>query len=257
MSLIIRSEIISDSVLTLTVDAPAKYNALSIAALYELETHLDRANQNAKVRALLITGSGDKAFVAGADISEFQQLPVNESRAFAETGQRILQKIESMPVPVLAAINGFALGGGCELALACHMRIASSNAQLGLPEVKLGIIPGYGGTQRLTQLVGRGKALELMLTGNPISATEALRIGLINHVVPQENLLPFCYELLGHMTARAPFALTKVLESVSAQGLPRGYQVEASAFEACCQTEDFHEGVLAFLEKRSPKFTGH
>ena len=248
----------SDGILLLTINRVAQFNALSIATVQELEELLLQARQEARVRGVLITGAGEKAFVAGADISEFTQLAPTESRAFAERGQRVLHLLEAMPVPVVAAINGFALGGGCELALACHLRVASEQALLGLPEVKLGIIPGYGGTQRLTHLVGKGKALELMLTGNPIPAAEALRIGLVNHVVPADQLLPFGLELLGQMLARAPLALTKVLESVAAAQTSgdEGYQVEASAFAACCQSADFREGVAAFLEKRAPVFTG-
>ncbi|RZK32606.1 MAG: enoyl-CoA hydratase [Hymenobacter sp.] len=256
MNLIIQSEARPDGILVITVNSPAKYNALSIQALHELEEQLDEARQNQAIRALLLTGAGEKAFVAGADIGEFKEMPSSESRAFAEAGQRVLEKLEAMPIPVVAAVNGFALGGGCELALACHLRVASINAQFGLPEVKLGIIPGYGGTQRLTQLVGRGKALELILTGNPIGAEEAQRIGLVNHVVPLAELLPFSLQLLGQMVARAPRALASALAAVAAQGKPDGYQVEAAAFEACCQTEDFREGVAAFLEKRPPVFTG-
>ncbi|MDB5270500.1 MAG: enoyl-CoA hydratase [Hymenobacter sp.] len=256
MNSIIKSEQLQNGVLVLTVTAPAKYNALSIVALQELEQELDSAVKDKSVKAILLTGEGDKAFVAGADIAEFKMLPIAESKAFAETGQRVMGKLENMPVPVLAAVNGFALGGGCELALACHMRIASENAQFGLPEVKLGIIPGYGGTQRLTQLVGRGKALEIMLTGNPIKAQEALRIGLVNEVVPLEQLIATSVALLSQMIDRAPRALAMVLKAVGAQGRPDGYEVEASAFEECCQTADFQEGVSAFLEKRPPVFTG-
>ncbi|UOQ76169.1 enoyl-CoA hydratase-related protein [Hymenobacter sp. 5516J-16] len=254
----IQVELRPDGILLLTIDRVAQYNALSIATVEELEHLLHQAKSRKEVRAILLTGAGNKAFVAGADINEFKLLSPTESRAFAERGQRVLQLLEQMPVPVVAAINGFALGGGCELALACHIRIASENAQLGLPEVKLGIIPGYGGTQRLTQLVGRGQALELMLTGNPINATEALRIGLVNRVVPAEQLLPISIELLGTMLERAPFALTKVLEATAAaqQGGDQGYRVEAAAFEACCQLTDFQEGVQAFVEKRKPAFTG-
>ena len=256
MSPIIQAETRPDGIRVLTVNSPAKYNALSLQALRELEEQLDEVHQSQQVRALLLTGAGEKAFVAGADIEEFKGLDPADSRTFAETGQRVLGKLEAMPIPVVAAVNGFALGGGCELALACHIRVASTNAQLGLPEVKLGIIPGYGGTQRLTQLVGRGKALELILTGNSIAADEAQRIGLVNHVVPLAELLPFSLQLLAQMVARAPQALTNALKAVAAQGQLDGYEVEAAAFEACCQTEDFREGVTAFLAKRPPAFTG-
>jgi len=255
---LIRVDLRADSILMLTIDREAQYNALTIAMVEEMEQVLNHAKRTPAVRAILITGAGEKAFVAGADIHEFKQLTPDQSRAFAERGQRVLQLLEDMPIPVLAAINGFALGGGCELALACHIRIASEQAQLGLPEVKLGIIPGYGGTQRMTQLVGKGHALELMLTGNPIKAAEALRIGLVNRVVPVADLLPVCIEMLGEMLKRAPLALTKVLEAAAAaqQGGIEGFQVEAAAFEACCYSADFQEGVQAFVEKRSPLFGG-
>ena len=245
-----------DGILILTVNRVAQSNALSVTTMNELEMLLKHARSNAQVRAILLTGAGDKAFVAGADIAEFTKLAAAESRSFAERGQRILQLIENMTVPVLAAVNGHALGGGCELALACHLRIASDKASLGLPEVKLGIIPGYGGTQRLTQLVGRGKALELMLTGNPVSAAEALRIGLVNQVVPAEELMTHSIKLLLQIVARAPLALAKVIECAAAarEGGPNGYHIEAKAFEACCHSADFREGVTAFLEKRSPVF---
>ncbi|SHL53874.1 enoyl-CoA hydratase/isomerase family protein [Hymenobacter psychrotolerans] len=254
----VQLELRADGILALTINRPAQYNALNIATLTELESILLEAKQQPQVRALLLTGAGDKAFVAGADINEFQQVKPEESRFFAERGQRVLQLLEDMPIPVVAAINGFALGGGCELALACHIRIACEHAQLGLPEVKLGIIPGYGGTQRLTHLVGKGKALELMLTGNPIGAEEALRIGLVNRVVPAAELLSVSIKLLQQMLERAPRALRGVLQAVAAtqQGsLQDGYTAEAVAFEACCQTQDFREGVQAFLEKRPARFS--
>ena len=256
MDNVIRVEAQDSGILLLIVDSVATYNALSINALQQLENILDDTLTNKTATGILVTGAGDKAFVAGADINEFSSLTSTESKNFALTGQRVMQKLESMPIPVIAAVNGFALGGGCELAMACHIRIASKEAQFGLPEVKLGIIPGYGGTQRLAQLVGRGKALELILTGNPIKAEEAERIGLVNHVVPLAELIPFSLKLLTQITARAPQALASALAAVAAQGRPDGYQVEAAAFEACCRTEDFREGVAAFLEKRPPTFTG-
>ncbi|WP_426060752.1 enoyl-CoA hydratase/isomerase family protein [Hymenobacter sp. B1770] len=254
----ILAELRLDGILCLTINRIAQLNALSIATMNELEMLLKQAQEEEQVRAILLTGAGEKAFVAGADIGEFTQLDASESRSFAQRGQRILRQLEAMSVPVLAAINGFALGGGCELALACHLRVASEKASLGLPEVKLGIIPGYGGTQRLTQLVGRGKALELMLTGNPVPAAEALRIGLVNHVVSADQLLPFSLGILQQIVARAPIALAKVIEAVAAaqDGNAEGYNVEARGFESCCHSADFREGVAAFLEKRPAAFDG-
>ena len=255
----LRTEQRADGILVLTIDREAQYNALTVKMIEELAVTLTQARANPAVRAILITGAGEKAFVAGADIKEFQQLTPADSRAFAERGQRVLQLLEDMPIPVLAAVNGFALGGGCELALACHLRLASDRAQFGLPEVKLGIIPGYGGTQRLTRLVGRGRALELMLTGNPISAIEAFRIGLVNRVVPSPELLPASLALLTELLQRAPQALAGVLVAASAayEGNASGYAIEAALFDACCHTVDFGEGVRAFVEKRPPMFSGN
>jgi enoyl-CoA hydratase len=253
------TELHPDGILVVTVNRPAQYNALNISALNELSAVLAEAAREDRVKAVLLTGAGPKSFIAGADISEFLSLSPTESRQFAERGQAVLFQIEHLSKPVVAAINGFALGGGCEVAMACHLRVASEEARLGQPEVKLGIIPGYGGTQRLTKLVGKGKALEMMLTGNPITAAEAYRIGLVNYVQPAELLLEFCLDLIRQMIDKAPIALAKVIEAVNASlalDETAGYAAEASAFEACCQSADFREGTSAFVEKRRPMFTG-
>lgn len=249
-----------DGVLILSINRPAQYNALSIATVEELEAALTEARADTAVKAILLTGVGPKSFIAGADINEFLGLEAAASQAFAERGQHVLQQLETMPKPVLAAINGFALGGGCEVAMACHVRVASENASLGQPEVRLGIIPGYGGTQRLPRLVGKGKALEMMLTGQPVTAAEAHRIGLVNHVVPAAELLPFSLGLLTQMLDKAPLALAKVIEAVNASvalSETDGYHAEAVAFAACCHSADFREGALAFVEKRAPAFKGN
>lgn len=248
-----------DGILLLTINRPAQYNALNKAALDELSAALTTARADAAVKAILLTGAGAKAFIAGADITEFMGLPAADSQSFAERGQQVLSQLETMPKPVLAAVNGFALGGGCEVAMACHLRVASEHASFGQPEVKLGIIPGYGGTQRLTRLVGRGKALEMMLTGAPIAAAEAYRVGLVNYVVAAEQLVHFSLNLITQMLDKAPVALAKVIEAVNASGGPdeaASYAVEAKAFADCCYTEDFREGAQAFVEKRVPVFKG-
>ena len=248
-----------DGIMLLTVNRPAQHNALNKVTLDELSAALTAAREEATVKAVLLTGTGPKAFIAGADITEFVGMSADDSQAFAERGQQVLGQLETLPKPVLAAINGFALGGGCEVAMACHLRVASESASLGQPEVKLGIIPGYGGTQRLTRLVGRGKALELMLTGAPVSAAEALRLGLVNHVVPANQVLPFSINLIKQMLHWAPIALAKVIEAVNAIGgtdEAAGYAAEVQAFADCCNTEDFREGANAFVEKRVPEFKG-
>lgn len=249
----------SDGVLVLTINRPAQHNALNVATLNELSAVLEKAHATAGVKAVLLTGAGPKSFIAGADINEFLQLAPAASQAFAERGQQVLRQLEEMPKPVVAAINGFALGGGCEVAMACHVRIASEVASFGQPEVKLGIIPGYGGTQRLTRLVGRGKALEMMLTGQPVSAAEAHRLGLVNHVVASERLLSFSLEIIGQMLVHAPIALAQVIRAVHAAGGAdevAGYAAEAAAFSVCCQSNDFREGTQAFVQKRPPVFQG-
>ncbi|MFD1467330.1 enoyl-CoA hydratase/isomerase family protein [Hymenobacter caeli] len=245
-------------ILTLTVNRPAKLNALSGATIGELHDATRRALADAAVRGILLTGSGEKAFVAGADIAELAALTAEQAQGASARGQAAFALLENSPKPVVAAVNGFALGGGCELALACHLRVASDNARFGLPEVSLGLLPGYGGTQRLPRLVGRGKALELMLTTDQVKADEALRLGLVNHVVPQAELLGFCRQLLGKMLRQGPAALGLVIESVNAGYAPGqdGYAVEAAAFGRAFQTADFKEGTRAFVEKRPAVFTG-
>lgn len=216
--------------------------------------------QNSDTKGIILTGEGDKSFVAGADIKEFTSLTPEQALSFAQKGQQLFKFIEDCPKPVIAAINGFALGGGCELAMACHLRIATENARFGQPEVTLGIIPGYGGTQRLTQLVGRGKAMELMLTADMISAQEAKAIGLVNHVVSnRDELMSLANSIMRKIIANAPIAITGVIKSVNA-GFGQenaGYKAEAENFAACTTTQDFKEGTNAFIQKRKPSFTGN
>ncbi|HEX8349204.1 MAG TPA: enoyl-CoA hydratase-related protein, partial [Hymenobacter sp.] len=201
----------TSGILTITLNRPAKLNALNAATIDEIRQAMQDALDDAQVRGIILTGSGEKAFVAGADIAELADLNEITGRRAAELGQEAFCMIEESSKPVIAAVNGFALGGGCELAMACHLRVASENARFGQPEVNLGLIPGYGGTQRLTQLIGKGKALELMLTGDPIKADEALRLGLVNHVVPAAELLSFCQQLLTRILTKAPLALGLVI----------------------------------------------
>ena len=243
----------------ITVNRPDKLNALSGALVAELRDAFERVAREGSVRAAVVTGSGEKAFVAGADIKELASLSAIEAREYALRGQQAFRLLETLPKPTVAAINGFALGGGLELAMACSVRFASENAKLGQPEVKLGIIPGYGGTQRLPRLVGRGRALEMLLSGEPVTAAEAHRIGLVNAVVPQSELLHYSRSWLHKTLANAPVALGLVLESVDVgldMGLDTGLRFEAAAFGGSAATEDRREGTRAFLEKRSPAFAG-
>ena len=207
---------------------------------------------------VVITGAGDKSFVAGADIAEIAELNEVNARKFAENGQAVFEEIENCEKPVIAAVNGFALGGGCELAMACHIRLAVKSAKFGQPEVNLGLIPGYGGTQRLTQLAGKGRALELMMTGDLISAEEAYRMGLVNHVVEDSKELENKVDaIMNKILSKAPLAVGMVITCVNAVfNEENGYQVEANGFAHCCQTEDKEEGTKAFLEKRKPEFKG-
>ncbi|GAB3233373.1 enoyl-CoA hydratase-related protein [Hymenobacter seoulensis] len=245
-------------ILTLTVNRPDKLNALNAATIEEIRAAVQHALDDSAVRGIILTGSGEKSFVAGADIAELTKLDDISARRASESGQDAFRLIEESSKPVIAAVNGFALGGGCELAMACHMRIASDNARFGQPEVNLGLIPGYGGTQRLTQLIGKGKAIELLLTADMIKADEALRLGLVNHVVPQAELLSFTKQLLARILTKAPIAIGLCLDSVNAyyDKDRNGYQSEANGFARCFDSEDFREGTSAFLAKRPAVFSG-
>ncbi len=248
-----------DALAIVTVNRPEKRNALDDRTMAELDAAFADLGADHAVRGVLLTGAGDKAFVAGADIAELATQDPVAGKERSERGQRVLDRIESLGKPVVAAVNGFALGGGCELALACHLRVASENARLGTPEVKLGIMCGYGGTQRLSRLVGKGRALELLLTGEMVDAQEALRIGLVNRVVPQEKLLEEALGLLRKMIASGPISLRFTLEAVNAgleMPLPEALGHEATLFGLICTTGDMKEGTKAFLEKRPPQFRG-
>jgi enoyl-CoA hydratase len=255
----IQFEAAAEGIWTAVLDRPEKLNALNLAVIGELDGLLGRVERDAAIRGLIVTGAGDRAFVAGADIGEIAALTPLEAKAMSTRGQAVLRRLERLEKPTVAAINGFALGGGLELALACTLRVASGNAKLGLPEVKLGLLPGYGGTQRLPRLIGRGRALEMLLTGETVDAIEAQRIGLVNHVVEQEDLLEFCRELLRKILANGPVAVQLAMEAVDAGlecGIEEGMRLEAAAFAAALSSEDAREGSRAFLEKRKPKFTG-
>ncbi len=250
---------IKSKILTLVINRPDSLNALNIQTMEEINEAIQDAMDNDEVGGVIVTGEGEKAFVAGADIGEISELNEVNGRKFSENGQEILAGIESSVKPIIAAVNGFALGGGCELAIACHLRIASENAKFGLPEAKLGILPGYGGTQRLTNLIGKARALEMMLTGDMISADKARDIGLVNNVVSQEELIPATEELLSKILKMAPTAVSNIITCVNAafDKDANGYQIEANGFLNCCRTEDFKEGTSAFLEKREAQFTGN
>ncbi len=250
---------VSDRILTVTINRPEKLNALNADVLDGLQGAFAAAKDDAAVGAVILTGAGEKAFVAGADIAGFRAFTPVGARDFARKGQATFDLIENLGKPVVAAVNGFALGGGCELAMAATFRYASKNAKLGQPEVNLGLIPGYGGSQRLPRLVGKGRALELLLTGDVISADEAFRIGLVNRVVEPAELLPVCRETLKKILAKAPVAVRYVLDAVNT-GLEMPFAAaedhEATLFGLCAATEDMREGVSAFLEKRPAKFAG-
>ena len=245
---------------TIYINRPEKLNALNKVTIQELHEILVLADENPDIRVIIITGRGEKAFVAGADIAEFAHFSVKEGSQLAAQGQQILfDFIENMKTPVIAAINGFALGGGLELAMACHIRIASENAKMGLPETSLGVIPGYGGTQRLPQLVGKGHAMEMILTAEMISADDAYRSGLVNHVLPQAELMDFTKALAQRIMKNSPIAIAKAINAVNANFVSgvNGFEVEINAFGECFATEDFKEGTTAFLEKRKAGFKGN
>lgn len=243
----------------ITINRPERLNSLNAKVLEELELALDRAEADPDVSGIVITGAGEKAFVAGADISELNKLDVLSAREFAERGQAIFNTIEKLGKPVVAAVNGYALGGGSELAWACHIRIASKNAKFGQPEVGLGIIPGYGGTQRLTRLAGRGIATQLIVTGEQVDAEAALRLGLVNKVVEASEVVAEALRIVEQIHTRAPFAVRLALQAIDAAvQVPQseGLKIEAHLFALCCGTADQKEGTTAFLEKRKPVWKG-
>ncbi|MBI1802889.1 MAG: enoyl-CoA hydratase/isomerase family protein [Ignavibacteriae bacterium] len=250
---------ITARIATVTVNRPDKLNALNTQCKSELKELFINLRTNPDVDVVILTGAGEKAFVAGTDIAELTTLNAESGKEFAEGGQSVFDLIQHLGKPVIAAINGFALGGGLELALACHIRIASENAKFGQPEVNLGIIPGYGGTQRLPRIVGIGKATEMTLTGNPITAQEALRIGLVCAVVPQGNLLSTAESIAKTILSKGQLAIRMSLKAINISmemPLSEGLKVEAALFGECCSTEDFKEGTTAFLQKRKPEFKG-
>jgi enoyl-CoA hydratase/carnithine racemase len=243
----------------LTINRPAKLNALNMATMEELRAAFIDIKSDTATRIVILTGSGDKAFIAGADIGELSKNDAVTGKEYTHRGQSVLDLIENLGKPVIAAINGFALGGGCELAMACTMRLASENAKLGQPEVKLGIIPGYGGSQRLPRLVGKGLAMQLVLTGEMISAQEAHRIGLVNEITAAAELIPRAEAIAKKIIANAPLAVQYAMEAVNhgiETTLSEGLYLEAALFGVCCATEDKQEGTTAFLEKRPPNFKG-
>ena len=248
-----------EHIAVITINRPTKLNALNKETIQELHEAFSALNKEQTVKAIIITGSGEKAFVAGADISEFANFSVQEGQELAAQGQALLfDFVQNLSTPVIAAVNGFALGGGLELAMACHFRVASMNAKMGLPEVTLGVIPGYGGTQRLTQLVGKGRAMELIMTAGMVDAETAKNYGLVNHVVAQEELLEFAKGIAAKIANNSSVAIAKAIQAINAnfEDGTNGYAVEIENFGACFGTEDFKEGTTAFLEKRKAIFPG-
>ncbi len=249
---------LENGIFTITINRPDKLNALNKDVFTDLDNAADEIQNNPAIQSAIITGAGSKAFVAGADITEFAGLSKAEAMALSKKGQVIFFKIENSSKPIIAAVNGFALGGGCELAMACHFRIASDNAKFGQPEVNLGLIPGYGGTQRLTQLIGKGRAIELLISGNMIDATVALQYGLVNYVVPADELLNKAITILSFINTKAPIAIAGAIQAANAvyDETKDGYATEINVFGECFATEDMKEGTNAFLEKRKANFKG-
>lgn len=246
-----------ENLAVITINRPTKLNALNKNTIKELHTAFEGLELESSVKVIIITGSGEKAFVAGADISEFSNYSIEEGTELARKGQELLfDFVQNLSTPVIAAINGFALGGGLELAMAAHFRVASSNAKMGLPEVSLGVIPGYGGTQRLPQLVGKGKAMEMIMTASMISAEEAKEWGLVNYVVEQEELLPLCEKMAGKIMRNSSVAIASAIKAINANytNCVNGFAVEIEQFGVSFGTDDFEEGTTAFLEKRKPNF---
>ncbi|NQW29257.1 MAG: enoyl-CoA hydratase/isomerase family protein [Ignavibacteria bacterium] len=246
------------AVATITINRPDKLNALNAQVFSELDLAIKSIEYNPEVRCVIITGAGPKAFVAGADISELHSCDSVTGLEFSESGQRVFSAIENLRIPVIAAVNGFALGGGCELAMACHMRFASNKAKFGQPEINLGIIPGYGGTQRLARLVGRPKAMELIVSGDLIDSEQALKLGLVNRVYEPEELMAKTSEFAHQLALKAPIAMRGCVQTVTMawEPLNDGLAAEARLFGEICGTDDFKEGTSAFLEKRQPTFAG-
>lgn len=248
---------LEDNTLVITINRPDKLNALNKDVIADLDRVMEEVYNKPEIKSVIITGAGQKSFVAGADISEFTSLSATEGAELARRGQQVFDKIENSPKPVIAAVNGFALGGGCELALSCHFIIATDNAKFGQPEVNLGLIPGYGGTQRLTQVVGRNRAMQLLMTGEIFSAKDAEQYGMVNKVVEADKLIETCKSILQVIHTKAPLAIAKVIQCVNYfDHTQAGYDFEVQQFGECFATEDKNEGTSAFLEKRKADFKG-
>ncbi|MFN8155100.1 MAG: enoyl-CoA hydratase-related protein [Bacteroidia bacterium] len=249
---------VEQQICIITINRPDKLNALNKETIAEVGQAIAAAQQDDQVRGVILTGAGSKAFIAGADIAEFSSFNLAQGMELSAHGHHVFNSVEQCRKPVIAAVNGFALGGGCELAMACHLRVAAENAKFGQPEVKLGLIPGYGGTQRLPQLIGKGKAMELLMSADMIDAGEAYRLGLVNYVVPADQLMDKCREILNKISAQAPVAVAEIVRTVNAHYDKEkdGFREEVERFGACFTTDDFKEGTDAFLNKRKAAFTG-